>query len=89
MANSDAISGFEFWQQTEFGKALAQILPPGLQRVIIDIPVEGLVKIYYQSVDTNTVLNLDWGNIIQQFEVVHGSKEEKTGDAGDPDVQDL
>ena len=67
---SAAISGMEFWHNTEFGKALAKVLPPKLTRVIIDIPIKGAVKIYYASLETGPILDLKWDEIIEQFEVV-------------------
>ena len=65
-----AISGMEFWHNTEFGKALAKVLPPQLTRVIIDIPVYGAVKIYYASIETGPILDLKWDEIIERVEVV-------------------
>jgi len=66
----DVISGVDFWHNTEFGKALAEVLPPKLTRVIIDIPINDVVKIYYASVETGPILDLKWDEIIEQFEVV-------------------
>jgi len=63
------ISGMELWQ-TEFGKALAKVLPPKLTRVIIDIDIHDAVRIYYASLDTGPILDLKWDEIIGRFEVV-------------------
>jgi len=66
----DVISGIDFWHNTEFGKALARVLPPKLTRVIIDIDIHDVVKIYYASIETGPILDLKWDEIIDQFEVV-------------------
>lgn len=64
-----AMDGQEFWYETELGKALAKRLPGGCTRIIIDIPVEGLVKIYYATVDSGPVLGLKWDDVIEQFDI--------------------
>ena len=66
---SKIMSGIEFWQKTELGKALAKRLPPKITRVIIDIGIEDPVKIYYSTFDTGPILNLRWDDVIEQFEV--------------------
>ena len=63
------MTGIEFWHGTELGRALAGKLPPQLTRIILDIPVEGLVKIYYASIDTGPVLDLKWDEVIEHFDV--------------------
>ena len=65
-----AMSGMEFWNNTEFGKALKKVLPTKLTRVIIDISLNDAVKIYYASVETGPILDLKWDEIIEQFEVI-------------------
>jgi len=72
------ISGTELWQNTELGKALAKVLPPEITRVIIDIPCEGIVKIYYASVETVPIVNLKWDEVIEQFKVVKPPKLKTT-----------
>lgn len=64
------MSGYQLWHETELGKALEKVLPPKITRVIIDIPVDGAAKIYYSSVDCQSVLNLNWDEIIQYCEIV-------------------
>jgi len=71
------ISGMEFWRNTEFGKALAKVLPPKLTRVIIDIQLKDAVKIYYASIETGPILDLKWDQIIEQFKVVTPSAGSK------------
>jgi len=70
-----AISGQRFWHSTEFGKALAEILPPQVERVIIDIPIQGMVRIYYQSFDVDKILDLKWGDVLPKIEIVDSNKD--------------
>ena len=65
-----AITGIELYNQTELGKALIKVLPPKLTRVIIDIGIDGPVRIYYASLNTGPIVDLDWSGIIERFEVV-------------------
>ena len=73
--STKAITGMELWSDTELGKALKNVLPPGITRVIIDIQIKDSVKIYYASVNTGPVLDLKWDEIINRCEVVKPRKE--------------
>ena len=64
---AEMMIGYTFWHETELGKALAKRLPRRCTRVIIDIPIKGLVKIYYATVDTGPVLDLKWDDVIEQM----------------------
>jgi hypothetical protein len=72
-----AITGLGLFQETELGKALRKVLPPRLTRVIIDIPVGEVAKIYYASIDSGPIVDLKWDQIIEQFEVVSPQKNAK------------
>jgi hypothetical protein len=63
------MTGHTFWHETELGRALAKRLPRRCTRVIIDIPVMGVVKIYYATVDSGPVLDLKWDDVIEQIEI--------------------
>lgn len=63
------MTGFQFWHETELGKALAKKLPPMITRVIIDIPMDGPVTIYYSTIDTGPILNLNWDSVIQHVKI--------------------
>ena len=64
-----AMTGMQFWHETELGRALAKKLPPMITRVIIDIPFNEAVKIYYSSVDTGPILDLRWDEIIKHIKI--------------------
>jgi len=67
VANHEVMTGIRFWQETALGKALAARLPKEVTRVIIDIPAEDLVKIYYASVNSGPLLDLKWDDVIEYF----------------------
>ena len=65
-----AITGMELLHGTDFGRALLQHLPKELTRIVIDIPVTDIVKIYYQGVDASALLDLKWGDEFGKIEIV-------------------
>jgi len=66
--------GNDIWD-TEFGKALVKVIPPDTQRAIIDISYDEVVKVYYQCIAGDALLQLDWENLLKNAEVI--STEEK------------
>jgi hypothetical protein len=82
------MNGYDFFKETEAGKALLKVLPPKLTRVIIDIKIDEAVKIYCSSYETGEAFNLNWDNIIERLEIVNNEPDHyfiaaediKTGD---------
>jgi len=62
-------------QDTEFGRALNEVIPPETQRIIIDIPCDEAIKVYYQTLASDAMLNLAWANLLKNADVI--SAEEK------------
>jgi hypothetical protein len=78
------MTGCQFWFDTELGKALAKKLPTKITRVIIDIPLEKPVTIYYSTIDTGPILNLNWDEVIQHVKIEE--VKENHGTAGNKEV---
>lgn len=57
---------------TEFGKALAAIIPEFTTRIIIDISLDDIVVAYYKTHAPNELLNLDWSEALSRAKVVCG-----------------
>lgn len=63
------------FETTNLGKELATILPPNTQRVLIDIPYEGLIKVIFVTVGTAPLPDLDWQTILKQAVVLSAADE--------------
>jgi len=55
------------------GKELAKVVPPGTTRVIVDIPCDGAVCVYYQCFASESILNLNWENALSGASVISAS----------------
>lgn len=58
-----------FWFDTEFGKALAKIVPNQCTRVVIDIPVDDVVTIHYTTVAAEKIVNMPWQDVLKHCAV--------------------
>jgi len=73
-----AMTGFKLFNNTKMGKALREILPKQTTRVIIDIPANDSVKLYYQTVDSTAILGIDWGvEILPKIEIIDADKNKQ------------
>ena len=63
-----------FWE-TDFGKALAKIVPEGTTRVIIDISLDDIVVAYYETYASKKILELDWPAALSKARVLCGNCE--------------
>ena len=53
----------------------AGILPPNTTRVIIDVPYDGIVKVYFETNATSKLNNIDLAEILKDgFEIVGGEE---------------
>ena len=65
--------GADLMNKTKFGKSLSKKLAMPMDkitRIIIDIPADGFVRIYYETVDSSSLLDLKWGNDIGKIEII-------------------
>lgn len=74
------ISGFDFFNSTDLGKVLAEKLPKGLKRVIIDIPIDGVVTIYSQGIDSSVLLDIDVDKIPPEIKFVDAQTKNESKD---------
>jgi len=55
---------------TEFGKELSKVCPEFCQRIIIDIPYDDVIRVYYQCCADKALLELNWENALQGADVI-------------------
>ena len=77
--DSMATHGARIWD-TSLGKQLMQLVPEGTTRVVVDISLDDVVKIYYEVNHSEPILNLDWAKAFDSATLV---KLEKTGVLGE------
>ena len=77
--DSMATHGLRIWD-TSLGKQLMPLVPEGTTRVVVDISLNDVVKIYYEVNHSEPVLNLDWAKAFDGATLV---KLEKTGVLGE------
>ncbi len=79
---TEAMTGFMFWQETKLGEELKKYLPKETCRVIIDIPADGLVKVYVDCFPPKSMLNLSWPEVLGNIEIIKQESKPQSSQSG-------
>ena len=82
--DSMATHGLRIWD-TSLGKQLMQLVPEGTTRVVVDISLDDVVKIYYEVNHSEPILNLDWAKAFDSATLVALKRAERDKPADAPD----
>lgn len=69
---------YELFSNTKLGQELSKIIPPKTKRIIIDISTKGPVKIYYESIATDSILNLNWVELMPEIEIIEAKQDKES-----------